>query len=247
MSTTSSSLQISLLVSLIIFTSLVTLSAGNFYQDFDITWGDNRAKILDGGQLLTLSLDEASGSGFQSKNEYLFGRIDMQIKLVAGNSAGTVTQGWPWATRRSSRVAASHRPTTMHKARCTPHADAETQGTPHSSHAVTRHASRSRPDFGSVHVEPNESVVANEEFSEEEASGEDMDEAHESEGVDVANDEFREEHNEDNLGDGGVNEEASVSMLDLEKDVDVNYDPRLWGIINDTKRVMLVKKVSLRF
>uniref|UniRef100_A0A2N9FLD4 Xyloglucan endotransglucosylase/hydrolase n=1 Tax=Fagus sylvatica TaxID=28930 RepID=A0A2N9FLD4_FAGSY len=69
----------------------MTLSAANFYQDFDITWGDNRAKILDGGQLLTLSLDEASGSGFQSKNEYLFGRIDMQIKLVAGNSAGTVT------------------------------------------------------------------------------------------------------------------------------------------------------------
>uniref|UniRef100_A0A2N9H125 Retrotransposon gag domain-containing protein n=1 Tax=Fagus sylvatica TaxID=28930 RepID=A0A2N9H125_FAGSY len=88
-----------------------------------------------------------------------------------------------------------------------------------------------------IHVEPNESVVANEEFSEEEASGEDMDEAHESEGVDVANDEFREEHNEDNLRDGGVNEEASVSMLDLEKDVDVNYDPGLWGIINDTKRV----------
>ena len=97
-------------------------------------------------------------------------------------------------------------------------------------------------DMNEVHVKPNESVVANKEFSEEEASGEDMDEAHESEGVDVANDEFREEHNEDNLGDGGVNEEASVSMLDLEKDVDVNYDPGLWGIINDTKRVMLVKK-----
>uniref|UniRef100_A0A2N9EVA5 TTF-type domain-containing protein n=1 Tax=Fagus sylvatica TaxID=28930 RepID=A0A2N9EVA5_FAGSY len=97
-----------------------------------------------------------------------------------------------------------------------------------------------------VHVEPNESVVANEEFSEEESSGEDMDEAHESEGVDVANDEFREEHNEDNLRDGGVNEEASVSMLDLEKDVDVNYDPGLWGIINDTKRVMLVKKGPIK-
>jgi hypothetical protein len=102
-------------------------------------------------------------------------------------------------------------------------------------------------DMNEIHVEPNESVVANEEFSEEEASGEDMDEAHESEGVDVANDEFREEHNEDNLRDGGVNEEASVNMLDLEKDVDVNYDPGLWGIINDTKRVMLVKKnVPLR-
>uniref|UniRef100_A0A2N9HZM5 Uncharacterized protein n=1 Tax=Fagus sylvatica TaxID=28930 RepID=A0A2N9HZM5_FAGSY len=95
-----------------------------------------------------------------------------------------------------------------------------------------------------VHVKPNESVVANEEFSEEEASGEDMDEAHESEGVDVANDEFREEHNEDNLGDGGVNEEASVSMLDLEKDVDVNYNLGLWGIINDTKRLFKHKPMT---
>ncbi|CAL9103118.1 unnamed protein product [Musa acuminata var. zebrina] len=66
-------------------------SAGNFYQEFDVTWGDDRAKNLDNGQLLTLSLDKASGSGFQSKNQYLFGKIDMQIKLVPGNSAGTVT------------------------------------------------------------------------------------------------------------------------------------------------------------
>ncbi|KAJ6405539.1 hypothetical protein OIU84_013491 [Salix udensis] len=64
---------------------------GNLLQDFDITWGDQRGKILNGGQLLTLSLDKASGSGFQSRKEYLFGRIDMQIKLVSGNSAGTVT------------------------------------------------------------------------------------------------------------------------------------------------------------
>ncbi|KAK9924083.1 hypothetical protein M0R45_032471 [Rubus argutus] len=49
------------------------------------------SKILEGGQFLTLSLDRYSGSGFKSKNEYLFGRIDMQIKLVPGNSAGTVT------------------------------------------------------------------------------------------------------------------------------------------------------------
>ncbi|KAK3435482.1 probable xyloglucan endotransglucosylase/hydrolase protein 23 [Eucalyptus grandis] len=65
--------------------------ARNFYQDFDITWGDGRAQILNSGDLLTLSLDKASGSGFQSKNEYLFGKIDMQLKLVPGNSAGTVT------------------------------------------------------------------------------------------------------------------------------------------------------------
>lgn len=70
--------------------SLVAL-AGNFYQDVDVTWGDGRAKILNNGKLLTLSLDKDSGSGFQSKNEYLFGKIDMKLKLVPGNSADTVT------------------------------------------------------------------------------------------------------------------------------------------------------------
>ncbi|RVW79697.1 Xyloglucan endotransglucosylase/hydrolase protein 22 [Vitis vinifera] len=79
-----------LLVSLLLG-SFVVASVGNLYQDFDLTWGDGRAKILNNGQLLTLSLDKASGSGFQSKNEYLFGKIDMQLKLVPGNSAGTVT------------------------------------------------------------------------------------------------------------------------------------------------------------
>ncbi|KAH9679907.1 putative xyloglucan endotransglucosylase/hydrolase protein 16 [Citrus sinensis] len=66
-------------------------AVGSFYQDFDLTWGDKRAKIFNGGQLLSLSLDRVSGSGFQSKRDYLFGRIDMQLKLVAGDSAGTVT------------------------------------------------------------------------------------------------------------------------------------------------------------
>ncbi|KAK1290066.1 putative xyloglucan endotransglucosylase/hydrolase protein 23 [Acorus calamus] len=73
------------------FSLLSFAFASNFYQDFDITWGDGRAKILNNGELLTLSLDKTSGSGFQSKNQYLFGKIDMQIKLVPGNSAGTVT------------------------------------------------------------------------------------------------------------------------------------------------------------
>ena len=70
---------------------LVVALAGNFNKDFDITWGDGRAKILENGQLLTLSLDKTSGSGFRSKNQYLFGKIDLKIKLVPGNSAGTVT------------------------------------------------------------------------------------------------------------------------------------------------------------
>ncbi|GAA0175171.1 hypothetical protein Leryth_015389 [Lithospermum erythrorhizon] len=79
------------LLLIIISTFLIGSFAGNLYQDFDITWGDGRGKILNNGELLTLSLDKASGSGFQSKKEYLFGKIDMQLKLVPGNSAGTVT------------------------------------------------------------------------------------------------------------------------------------------------------------
>ena len=80
-----------ILISLLLIGFLVEASASNFNQYFDITWGDGRGKILNNGQLLTLSLDKASGSGFRSKNEYLFGKIDMQLKLVPGNSAGTVT------------------------------------------------------------------------------------------------------------------------------------------------------------
>eukprot|EP00261_Vitis_vinifera_P037429 XP_019078672.1 PREDICTED: xyloglucan endotransglucosylase/hydrolase 2 [Vitis vinifera] len=86
----SSAVSTALLISVVV-SFLMAASAGNFYQDFDITWGDRRAKILDNGEFLTLSLDTTSGSGFQSKNEYLFGKIDMQLKLVPGNSAGTVT------------------------------------------------------------------------------------------------------------------------------------------------------------
>jgi len=93
MTTAAISSSSNVLLNLFLFASLIAaaLAAGNFYQNFDLTWGDGRAKILNNGQLLTLSLDKASGSGFQSKNEYLFGKIDMQLKLVPGNSAGTVT------------------------------------------------------------------------------------------------------------------------------------------------------------
>ncbi|EPS61624.1 hypothetical protein M569_13171 [Genlisea aurea] len=64
---------------------------GTFNRLFLVTWGEQNARIMNGGELLTLSLDNKSGSGFQSRKELLFGRIDMQIKLVSGNAAGTVT------------------------------------------------------------------------------------------------------------------------------------------------------------
>lgn len=67
------------------------ITNGTYDRLFETTWGDDHAKISDDGELLTLSLDKRSGSGFHSKNEYMFGKIDMQLKLVEGNSAGTVT------------------------------------------------------------------------------------------------------------------------------------------------------------
>lgn len=81
-----------LLASFLIFVNLINIAlSGNFVKDFNVTWGDERAKILNNGKLITLSLDQPSGSGFKSKNEYLYGKIDMQIKLVSGDSAGTIT------------------------------------------------------------------------------------------------------------------------------------------------------------
>lgn len=64
----------------------------NMNRDLEIQWGEGRARMLGkNAQILTLSLDKTSGSGFRSRNQYLFGNIHMQIKLVPGNSAGTVT------------------------------------------------------------------------------------------------------------------------------------------------------------
>ena len=84
--------RVSLLLGVLLaYSAAFAVSAANFNQEFDITWGDGRGNILDNGQLLTLTLDRTSGSGFQSRHEYLFGKIDMQLKLVPGNSAGTVT------------------------------------------------------------------------------------------------------------------------------------------------------------
>ncbi|XP_043708502.1 probable xyloglucan endotransglucosylase/hydrolase protein 23 [Telopea speciosissima] len=83
--------KLPVMVLTLVATSLMVASASNFYQDFEITWGDGRGKILNNSKALTLSLDKSSGSGFQSNSEYLFGNIDMELKLVPGNSAGTVT------------------------------------------------------------------------------------------------------------------------------------------------------------
>lgn len=83
-------------ISMLVFSLLVSYFSiiaygGNLNDDIEIQWGDGRGKISPDGKLLSLSLDKFSGSGFFSKHKYLFGRLDMEIKLIPGNSAGTVT------------------------------------------------------------------------------------------------------------------------------------------------------------
>ncbi|KAM0046196.1 putative xyloglucan:xyloglucosyl transferase [Helianthus debilis subsp. tardiflorus] len=64
-------------------TSLASVvSTGNFNNDFFVTLADGRSR--------SLKLDQEAGSAFASNDMFLFGQIDMPIKLVLGHSAGTV-------------------------------------------------------------------------------------------------------------------------------------------------------------
>ncbi|XP_071705624.1 probable xyloglucan endotransglucosylase/hydrolase protein 6 [Rutidosis leptorrhynchoides] len=86
-------------VFLAVLTGFVTLmlpyvadtKPATFLENFYITWSDSHIKQLDDGMAIQLLLDENSGCGFGSKSKYLFGRVSMKIKLIPGDSAGTVT------------------------------------------------------------------------------------------------------------------------------------------------------------
>ncbi|XP_066369032.1 probable xyloglucan endotransglucosylase/hydrolase protein 26 [Miscanthus floridulus] len=70
----------------------LSLVAANFLGDCDITWEPQNAKMDEGGNHLTLSLvSNSSGSMLRTKKQFIFGSVSTRIKLVTGNSAGTVT------------------------------------------------------------------------------------------------------------------------------------------------------------
>ncbi|RZC68601.1 hypothetical protein C5167_031839 [Papaver somniferum] len=62
-----------------------------FSKNYMPTWSPDHIKYFNGGKDIQLHLDNWTGAGFHSKESYLFGYFHMHIKLVAGDSAGTVT------------------------------------------------------------------------------------------------------------------------------------------------------------
>ncbi|GAY48801.1 hypothetical protein WN944_028579 [Citrus x changshan-huyou] len=66
------------------------VSTGDFNKDFFVTWSPSHVNTSADGKARSLKLDQESGAGFSSNQMFLFGQLDMQIKLVPGDSAGTV-------------------------------------------------------------------------------------------------------------------------------------------------------------
>jgi len=85
------SLALPFVATLAVATATAAGGDHNFQRDFDVVWGAGNARFRDGGRTVELSLDERTGARLQSKQRYLFGRFDLEMKLVPGESAGTIT------------------------------------------------------------------------------------------------------------------------------------------------------------
>jgi len=63
-----------------------------FNKSYVASWGADHIKQLNGGRNVELLLNkEHGGAGFETKDKYLFGHFSMRMKLIPGDSAGTVT------------------------------------------------------------------------------------------------------------------------------------------------------------
>ncbi|RWR90441.1 xyloglucan endotransglucosylase/hydrolase protein 9-like protein [Cinnamomum micranthum f. kanehirae] len=77
-------------VRLLCFWMLFSLAfSANFTDLFQPFWAPDH--IVNEDNLVKLTLDNTSGCGIRSRRNYLFGRASVQIKLIEGDSAGTVT------------------------------------------------------------------------------------------------------------------------------------------------------------
>ncbi|KAJ3693652.1 hypothetical protein LUZ60_009132 [Juncus effusus] len=71
------------------FMLCTAMAASKFDDVVQPSWANDH--VIYDGDLLMLKLDSSTGSGFASKNKYLYGKATADLKLVPGDSAGTVT------------------------------------------------------------------------------------------------------------------------------------------------------------
>ncbi|KAG6404853.1 hypothetical protein SASPL_132429 [Salvia splendens] len=69
-------------------------NSSKFDQLFQPSWAFDH--FTNEGEVVHMKLDNHSGAGFSSKSKYLFGKVTVQIKLVAGDSAGTMSSEGPY-------------------------------------------------------------------------------------------------------------------------------------------------------
>ncbi|CAD6247206.1 unnamed protein product [Miscanthus lutarioriparius] len=82
----------STLVLVAVLCLVVRSASAEFWLDEFTTDGDVRKDYdRSGRQVASLVLLQRSGAGFNSTRRYLFGEFSVEMKLIPGNSAGTVT------------------------------------------------------------------------------------------------------------------------------------------------------------
>ncbi|KAK9161537.1 hypothetical protein Syun_007878 [Stephania yunnanensis] len=62
-----------------------------FQKNYAPSWSADHIKYINGGKEVQLLLDKYSGTGFQSRDAYLFGHFSMRIKTVPDDSAGILS------------------------------------------------------------------------------------------------------------------------------------------------------------
>ncbi|KAI4982411.1 hypothetical protein ZWY2020_022903 [Hordeum vulgare] len=84
-----------LLLAMLVLVVMDQVAMAYLDDDIEVVWGDDHSFFYmdDAGddEILALCLDETHGSGFHTKEAYLYARFDVDLMLVPDNSAGTVT------------------------------------------------------------------------------------------------------------------------------------------------------------
>ena len=87
-------------VAMALLAASASASADSWLYEKFTTDGHVRADYnAQGQQVTSLILDRQSGGAFYSRQKYLYGVFSIQMKLIRGNSAGTVTSFYVLSSR----------------------------------------------------------------------------------------------------------------------------------------------------